>query len=152
MAKSGININTLDKELKEIISGIEHAVLTLQKDQVEKIYKALVGVPPRPVWTGYYASNHRIILRKGTRALTGMGGGGQFTAGGVAKLFPSVKPSSEKGSLVGNIGPATIEELGKLDRLILGDTVLITTRVPYADDVERNHGVYSGVAAQFDAA
>ncbi len=138
---AGIRIETLDKELGKIVKDMEVQVLVLQADQVESILENLVF--DSPVFTGYYASNHRILIR---------GEGGQFKTGGTAKLVPQSKPEgTPREMFVANIGPAFIEEIAKLSRLKLGDVVVITTSVPYADEVERNHGVYSGVAAIFGA-
>lgn len=141
MAKPGIRIETLDKQFKKIIDDATGQVLAAQVKQSEDILESLVF--DSPIFTGYYASNHRVLIRSAT---------GQFKTTGIAKLVPSEKPSgTPREAFVGNIGPALIEEIAKLKRLELGDVVVITTRVPYADEVERNHGVYSGVAAQFDA-
>lgn len=141
MAKPGIRILTLEKQLGKIIEDAKGKVLAAQVDQTERVLESLIFASP--IFTGYYASNHRIILRSAI---------GQFTAGGIAKLVPQSKPEgTPREAFVGNIGPAFIEEISKLSRLKLGDVVVITTRVPYADEVERNHGVYSGVAAVFGA-
>lgn len=137
----GINIATLDAELKAMMKGVTRQVLKAQKDQVRRVYHSIID--DSPIYTGYYASNHRIIIRSSK---------GQFTAGGRVELSPGTKPEGAREfSLESNIGVAIVKELGKLGRLKLGDTVLITTRVPYADDVERNHGVYAGAQAKFGA-
>ena len=137
----GIRIKTIEDKFKKILEDATGQVLALQVKQSENVLESLVF--GSPVYTGYYASNHRILIRSS---------GGQFKTGGTAKLVPTSKPEgTPREAFSGNIGPAFIEEIGKLSILELGDVVVITTRVPYADEVERNHGVYAGVSAAFGA-
>jgi len=94
-----------------------------------------------PIFTGWYASNHRISIRRG----------GSIVAGGnPPKLFPSAKPEgTEKGHYVANISATHEEELAKLSLIEIGDTVRISTAIPYADEIEQNHSVYSGAEHLF---
>ncbi len=92
-----------------------------------------------PVWSGYYKSNHRIVLRNSK---------GQFKTGGTLKLLPQQKEEfPEVLKFIGNIEQARNEELSKLSKLELGDILTIATRVPYADEVEQKHRPYSQTEA-----
>ena len=135
---AGLRIDIIDNQLAGFLKIAEQQVVDAQRALVERTYEVDI-VGRSPILTGFYASNHRIILR---------GAGGTFKAGGQVELFPNVKPSdAQPGDFVPNIPDATAKELGKLDRLALGDIVIITTRVEYADSVEQKHGVYSGAEA-----
>ncbi len=91
-----------------------------------------------PIWSAYYKSNHRVTIK---------GPKGTFKTGGV-KLFPSQKPEFPELLLyVDNIENTRSVELAKIDRLELGDTFGIDTIVPYADEVEIKHRVYSAAEA-----
>ena len=92
-----------------------------------------------PIWSGYYMSNHRIVIRNAK---------GQFKTGGTIKLSPLAKEEfPEVLKFIGNIEQARSEELSKLSKLELGDILTITTRVPYADEVEQKHRPYSQTEA-----
>lgn len=141
MPKTGINMSQAKKEFAEILEEIEQDLVKDVRELIHDAYLNVVGQPPSPVFTGFYASNHRILRRNFL---------GQFAAGGggVAKLVPTHKdPKAPKGTYEGNIPSAVAEELAKVDNIVIGDIVTITTRVPYADEVEQVHGNYSRAEA-----
>ena len=94
-----------------------------------------------PIFTGWYASNHRISIRRG----------GSLIAGSEPpKLFPSAKPRvTTQDMWVANISAAREEELAKLELLQIGDTVRISTAIPYADEIEQTRSVYTGAEHLF---
>ena len=66
------------------------------------------------------------------------------------KLFPSAKPEgTPRGKYVANISATREEELANLNLIEIGDTVRISTAIPYADEIEQNHSVYSGAEHLF---
>lgn len=134
----GLRIDIIEKQLATFLKAAEQQVVDAQRALVKRTYEVDI-VGRSPILTGFYASNHRIILR---------GAGGTFKAGGQVQLFPRVKPDdAQPEEFVPNIADAVSKELGKLDKLSLGDIVTITTRVSYADAVEQRHGVYAGANA-----
>ena len=134
----GLRIDIIEKQLADFLKVAEQQVVDAQRALVERTYEVDI-VGRSPILTGFYASNHRIIL---------LDAGGRFKAGGQVELFPNVKPSNaQPEEFVPNISDAVSKELGKLDKLALGDIVTITTRVEYADAVETRHSVYDGAEA-----
>ena len=127
----GIRIDIIEAQLAKFLKVAEQEIVDAQRALVVRTYEVDI-VGRSPILTGFYASNHRIIL---------LSSGGQFKAGGQVQLFPREKPSNaQPGEFVPNIADAVSKELNKLDRLSLGDIVTITTRVDYADAVEQRHG------------
>ena len=122
---SGINILALQKDFNQIMRWIISQELEEQRDFVRKVYLALIS--DLPLYTGWLRSNQRIMIRNKL---------GQFKTGGTPKLVPQSKPiDTPKLAFFGNIAVAVSEELQKLSILALDDRVIITTRVPYAEEV-----------------
>lgn len=133
---------TLDQEvgdqISKIINKAEDDTVKSARHSTKVIYDDLLL--RSPIFSGYYKSNHRILIRSG---------GGQFKKGagasGTAKLFPSERPPDAKRlQFEENIETARQEELNKLDSLQLGDIIVFTTNVPYADQLS---SVYTGLEA-----
>ena len=136
MADLSVLVNRqLKKIVDEAVGSTEEAVREFGKQIYEEI------VSRSPTITHYYKSNHRINL-------VGPKGGGQPEA----KLVPPIKESDEPGIFSGNVPATVAEETAKLANFKLGDSIRISTAVPYADEVERNHGVYGGAGAIAGAA
>lgn len=122
----------IDLVIKEGVREFEEEFRRVAMNAYDKVLAAPV------LWSGYYKSNHRISIRspKGT-----------FKTGG-KKLFPSQKEEfPELLKYIGNVEITRSEELAKLSKLELGDTFEISTIVPYADEIETKHRVYSTVEA-----
>lgn len=124
----------VNRQLKKIVDDAVGSSETAIAEFAKTTYKDIVG--RSPAITHYYKSNHRI-------SIVGPKGGGQPKA----KLFPPIKDSEEPGIFAGNTAATTAEELAKLADFRLGDSIRISTSVPYADSVEVKHGVYSGANA-----
>ncbi len=129
----------LDSFGKQIDVAIKDAVFETEQEFKKVAQNAFDEIQKRsPIWSGYYKSNHRVTVRSAR---------GTFKTGGV-KLVPSTKPEfPEALSFIDNVEKARAEELAKIDRLELGDTFEISTIVPYADEVEIKHRVYSAAEA-----
>lgn len=125
----------LKKIVDEAVGQTEEAV----RQFAEGVYNDIVS--RSPIKTHYYKTNHRINL-------IGPKGGGQPNP----KLSPPIKESEELGIYANNIAATEAEELAKLDNFVLGGSIRIATGVPYAAEVERKHGVYSGAGAIAGAA
>lgn len=132
-------INQVELFVEDGIEDYEENVRNLMQDVYESIVDA------SPIWTGYYASNHGIVIR---------GSKGQFKTQGF-KLSPAVKASNEKFIYQSNIGPRADSELDKLNVFEAGDTVTVINDVPYAGEIEREGtqtsagNIYANAAAQF---
>lgn len=124
----------VNKRLKKIIDEAVGSAEGNIREFAIAVYDDIVD--RSPTITHYYKSNHRINL-------IGPKGGGQPKA----KLEPPFKDSDEPGIFAGNTAVTKFEELAKLADFRIGDSIRISTGVPYADEVERKHGVYSGAGA-----
>ena len=128
-----------DVVMKSIMKQVEEAVGPLEADIVgfvKFVYDEIIAASP--VITGYYRSNHRIIIRDAQ---------GQFKTQGNPRLSPAQKPEDAEPLSLDFSAETRAEEFGKLGKFKLGDIVTIATNVPYADQVEINHGVYAGAQA-----
>ncbi len=136
MADLSVLVNRqLKKIVDDAIGSTEEAVREFGEQTYDDILER------SPTITHYYKSNHRINI-------IGPKGGGQPKA----KLEPPVKESDEPGIFSGNVATTRAEEMAKLKDFRLGDSIRISTGVPYADAVETKHGVYSGAGAVAGAA
>ena len=126
------------KDIREITKGVESIVNKSIQEFVEEVFNEVVSASP--VFSGYYASNHNILIRAAS---------GQFgSGGGRAGLNPGVRPDDAvRGQFGDNIESNRSNQLAKIDAIQVGDVILIATEVPYANEVEQTHGVYAGVAA-----
>jgi len=136
MADLAVLVNRqLKKVIEQAIGNTEEAV----RQFGESTYDDVISRSPRI--TFYYVSNHRINI-------IGPKGGGQPKA----KLEPPIRESDTPGIFAGNLPATVAEEKAKLANFRLGDSIRISTGVPYAEAVERNHGVYSGAEVVAGAA
>ena len=136
MADLSVLVNRqLQKVVADAIGVTEEAVREFGK----QTYADIISRSPRI--THYYVSNHRINI-------IGPKGGGQPKA----KLEPPIKESETPGIYSGNLPATQAEEEAKLRDFRLGDSIRISTGVPYAEEVERKHRVYSGANAVAGAA
>ena len=131
----------LGKQLKEIV---EDAVGEFEEDY-QRLAKGLYDqvVQNSPVLTGYYKTNHSIIIKSANGQFKKGGGGGKGT------LQPPQKDSEEPGAYINNLGGRVSTEKAKIDDLELGDIFTVLTEVPYADEVEQKHLVYGRAKAEF---
>ncbi len=135
MANLSVLVNKqLQKIIAEAVGTAEDAIANFAESTYDDI------VDRSPVITHYYESNHRINI-------IGPKGGGQPKA----KLEPPIKESDTKGIFSGNTAITRAEEVAKLDNFKLGDSIRISTSVPYAEAVERDHKVYLGAGAVMGA-
>lgn len=127
---------------KSVEKAIEAAVGKAEK-QVKMLirvaYEQLIATSP--FYSGYYRSNHRISVRDAKGRFKSGGGGAGF------KLVPRERPPFPKRGSLDRSGIVAGQELAKLKAFKLGDVVVLTTAVPYADEIEQKHGVYAGVRA-----
>ena len=129
----------LDGQIEEAIDFWEEVPLGAIRDVVEAAYDNIVS--RSPVLTGYYMTNHRIIIRDS---------GGRFKTAGTAKLVPTNKPGSATAlQFVDNLATAEAEEKEKLSKVALGDVITITTSVPYAFAIEISGMIYANAETQF---
>ncbi len=136
MADLSVLVNRqLKKIVDDAIGSTEEAVRQFGEETYDDILSR------SPTITHYYKSNHRINI-------IGPKGGGQPKA----KLEPPIKESDEPGVFSGNVSITRAEEVEKLKDFRLGDSIRISTGVPYAEEVERKHGVYSGASSIAGAA
>ncbi len=119
------------QEMKSIIDGLEDDAEAQVRTIAQNVYDALLDTSP--VFSAYYKSNHRIRVR---------GSRGQFRGGG-AVLVPAARGDPERFEYLDNVGATRSQELAKMDGFTLGDTVLLFSSVPYADEIEVRVGVYS---------
>ncbi len=136
MADLSVLVNRqLKKIVDEAVGSTEEAVRQFGEQTYDDI------LDRSPTITHYYKSNHRINI-------IGPRGGGQPKA----ELQPPIRESDEPGIFAGNVSVTRSQEVAKLDNFQLGDSIRISTGVPYADAVEQKHGVYSGAGAIAGAA
>ena len=133
-----INMAVFTKDTRKIMDEVKEETTRIIKAKVKEVFRDVVGASP--VFSGYYASNHNILLRAAS---------GQFgSSGGRAGLTPGVRPPNAiRGQFADNIGANTSKQLAKVKSIRVGDVILIATEVPYAEQVETDRGVYAGVAA-----
>lgn len=127
----------LRDQINRIIDqGLEDYAETVQELMAEA-YDHIVN--SSPLWSGYYKSNHSIVIRNSK---------GQLKAGNV-HLSPRNKDTNQRFFYEPNVGARASNELDKLDRYEVGDRIAIVTIVPYADAVEAKHHVYQEAAAAY---
>ena len=129
----------LDGQIEEAIDFFEEVPLEAIRDVVEAAYDNIVS--RSPVLTGYYMTNHRIMIKDSS---------GRFKTAGTPKLVPVNKPGSAVAlQFVSNLSATEAEEKAKLSRVGLGDIITISTSVPYAFAIETNTMVYANAETQF---
>ena len=133
------NIGGINRTAMLAVARAEDNLILIFKVLIEDALDGLISASP--IFTGWYASNHRITVRHGGSIKAGLS---------TPKLFPREKPRvTTQGMYVSNIGSARAEELSKLSDLEVGDTVRIGTAIPYADEIEQTHSVYTGAEHSF---
>lgn len=128
---SRLDLASITKQLLGELEDITGRGVAAQARGVELLYKDIVA--SSPLITGWYKSNHRIVIR---------GAGGGFKTQGF-RLTPSVKPTDAAPGSLDRSVETMDEEIRKLEVLALGDIVSIGTDIPYADEVEARHHVYA---------
>ena len=129
--------NTLAQDINKIVDDEVGKYLLEIQETMRLAYKRIVF--NSPVITAYYQTNHSITVRSPT---------GQFKTQG-SRLSPGIKDSEERLVYLGNLDNRMSDELVKLTEIALGDSITISTTVPYAEEVEQNHNVYGAVAGAF---
>ena len=135
-----INMAVFTKDLREILDEVKFNTTRRIRKVVREVFEQVVE--DSPVFSGYYASNHNVLIRAAS---------GQFgIGGGRAGLTPGVRPvDAVRNQFADNIESNRSNQLAKVGSVQVGDVILIATEVPYANEVEQTHGVYAGVAAGF---
>lgn len=132
-----VGFSALVASIENLIDGELEDYRELIISHMTQAYEMTLDLSP--VISAYYKSNHSIAVRSGGSLKTGD-----------ATLEPETKESEERGVYEANISPRASTELQKLQSYEIGDTIRIVTIVPYADQVEAIHGVYTSVAQTFD--
>ena len=132
-------ITGLEKDLEKLLDLIVEIPRRNLRSAIKKAYDNLVE--RSPVFTGYYKTNHRIIIRDSK---------GRFKTQGTAKRVPVNKPGSSVAlAFINNLSTARAEEMEKLDKVEIGDLITLTTSVPYAFAIEQKHMIYANAETQF---
>lgn len=131
-----ILVRQLEQDLDKAIEEAVEQVLEEERAFAEQIFSHIHGNSPEQ--TGYYKINHRILIETAK-------GGHPF--GLTPKVDPADPPARIPGLFKFVIPGVFDEELEKLDILELGDVVIMVNAIEYADEVERNYGVYAGARA-----
>ena len=127
----------LTKQINDIVDVSVGKYMQGVQLNVKRAYTAIAL--ESPVLTGYYASNHSLVIKNAQ---------GQFKTQG-ARLSPGIKESEVPLFYNDNVEVRMSQELEKVPQIALGDTIEINNIVDYADDVERKHAVYSSIAPSF---
>lgn len=123
MAQGARIIGSFNEQFKAI--GAE--VTRVQQKLVRDIYEGLLQPGVSRVFSGYYKSNHRIMIGKNANA----------------KLAPGKRPeTAAQFQFIDNVEAARAEELGKVKNVRLGSEVKVGTAVPYALELEARDGTY----------
>ncbi len=116
----------------EQFKAIEMEVSRVQGKLVKDIYDGLLQPGVSRIFSGYYKSNHRVMV--GSNAS--------------AKLVPSTRPkTASQFQFLDNVAIARNEELGKIGAIKVGSKVTIGTAVPYALELEARDATYQKAAA-----
>ncbi len=134
---------TLERQITRIVDSDIKKYEVEVRSIMDQVHDAILSASP--VWTGYYKSNHTIVIRsfRGTLKTQGF------------RLSPLTKDSQVPLFYAANIAPRAAEEKEKLSQFEAGDSITITTGVPYAGEIERDGtetaapGIYADAAAQF---
>lgn len=111
---------------EQFVEHVEKPLVEAQKITVEEVYDRILD--RAPVWSGYYKSNHRIMLSGDSEA----------------ELDPADKiEHAEQGTYLGNVERARSQEFNKLQDIEPYSIVTVGTAVSYAGDVEVRHAVYA---------
>lgn len=103
---------------REIENKVRRPAAQVVADTAEEVFTNILNL--WPLDTGWSQANHRINVGRNP-----------------ARDFPLEPPTrpTEKGALLGEASSNENEQLGKLDEVKFGDSVLIGNAVPYAVDV-----------------
>ena len=116
----------------EQFKAIEMEVARVQGKLVRDIYDGLLQPGVSRIFSGYYKSNHRVMVGSNVGA----------------KLVPSTRPkTASQFQFLDNVAIARNEELGKIGAIKVGSKVTIGTAVPYALELEARDATYQKAAA-----
>lgn len=129
MARIGFSIASeqINKIIDENVIEFEQEV----RERARGVYEGIVNASP--FITYYYKANHNLSVREGGKSLKTES----------PFLDPPIKESEEPGIYESLVSERVTLELKNLQLFKIGDTIRISTLVPYADRVEANHGVYA---------
>ncbi len=133
-----ILVRQLEQDFEAAIVEAEEEVLEEERTFAEQIYSHIQD--NSPFLTGYYKANHRILIEAAD---------GSHPFGLTPEVNPADPPpgAPTPGMFKFVIQGVIEEELEKLDLIKLGDIVIMVNAIEYADEVERNYGVYAGARA-----
>ncbi len=118
---------SFDKQIR----GIEMEVERVQRKLVMDIFNGLYQPGVSAIFSGYYKSNHRVMVGRGANA----------------RLSPAQRPrNATQFQFIDNVETARSEGLGKLDDIKIGSKTKIGTAVPYALEREAIDGTYQKAA------
>lgn len=131
-----VQISAWDREVKKFFSDIDGAVRDIRNEVVTYMFEFIVF--NSPVWSGYYAANHKIVI-----------GGLERTGGGFPRFPAERKEWEARGAFTALIDTNADIMLGRLNQDPTGPTrkVTIGTSVPYAEFLSGEH-LYQLAAAQ----
>lgn len=127
MAEGARIIGSFDEQFKAIAAEVARVHQKLVRD----VYEGLLQPGVSRVFSGYYKSNHRIIVGENANA----------------KLVPARRPeTAAQFQFIDNVEIARTEELGKIKNIKVGSKVKVGTAVPYALTLEAIDGTYQKAA------
>ncbi len=130
-----------DRDVKKLFKDVDEELLEIRRRIVTQVFLFIVN--NSPVYSGYYAANHKIVI------------GGLERTGGDFPRHPRNKSDDEdawvdRGAFVDLIGTNEEAQLAKLNQRDKDGAirkVTIGTSVPYADAAQAEH-LYALAAAQ----
>jgi len=127
MAQGARIIGSFAEQLKTIKLEVERVHKKLARDTFEALF--IPGASR--IFSGYYKSNHRVLVNKSS----------------TANLIPAKRPDDAKSlQFLDNVEIARATGLSKIDGIKAFSTTLIGTAVPYANILEAVDSTYQKAA------
>ncbi|KKL16666.1 hypothetical protein LCGC14_2493300 [marine sediment metagenome] len=127
MAQGARIIGSFAEQLKTIKLEVERVHKKLARDTFEALF--IPGASR--IFSGYYKSNHRVLVNKSS----------------TANLIPAKRPADAKQfQFLDNVEIARATGLSKIDGIKAFSTTLIGTAVPYANILEAVDSTYQKAA------
>jgi len=127
MAQGARIIGSFAEQFKVIKMEVERVHKKLARDTFETLFSPGLS----RVFSGYYKSNHRVLVNKNSTAV----------------LIPAKRPADAKQfQFIDNIEIARSTGLSKIEGIKAFSTTLIGTAVPYADVLEAVDSTYQKAA------
>lgn len=127
MAQGARIIGSFTQQFNTIKMEVERVHKKLARDTFEALFTPGVS----RVFSGYYKSNHRVLVNKNS----------------TANLIPAKRPSDAKQfQFIDNVEIARVTGLSKIDGIKAFSTTIIGTAVPYAGILEAVDSTYQKAA------